>query len=161
MIRWTAVGVVMAAFCANALAAQPPADVGQDKSDPAALEKTIADAPGPVNCYSNTTGDRLTACEQREKGLSAFKKLYEIDKARAVAALKKRFDEIPSPKGGYFPILAAVQVKDASFVPMLKKVAGAQKENDLGLFAAEAAKVIETGKCSKIPPPNKLREICE
>src|SRR5206468_12513158 len=130
-------------------------ETGAEKAEPATLEKTIADAPGPVNCYTNTTGDRLTACEQREKGISAFKKLYEIDKARAVASLKKRFDEIPSPKGGYFPILASVQVKDAAFVPMLKKVATAQKENDLGLFAGEAAKVIETGKCSKLPPPNK------
>ena len=161
MIRRMALAAVVAVFSASAFAAQPPADTGTDKVDPAALEKTIADAPGPVNCYANTTGDRLTSCEQREKGISAFKKLYELDKTRAVAALKKRFDEIPSPKGGYFPILASVQVKDAAFVPMLKKVATSQTEHDLGLFAGEAAKVIEPGKCSKLPPPNKLREICE
>ena len=160
MIRRMALAALLASFCASALAAQPPAEPG-DKADPAALEKIVADAPGPTNCYTNTSGDRLTACELREKGLSAFKKLYEVDKSRAIAALKKRFDEIPSPKGGYFPILASVQVKDAAFVPLLKKVAVAQKENDLGLFAAEAAKVIETGKCSKLPPPTKLREICE
>ena len=159
-MRRMALVAMMAAFSASAWAAAP-ADTGSDKVDPAALEKTIADAPGPTNCYQNTTGDRLIACENREKGISAFKKLYEIDKARALVAIKKRFDEIPSPKGGYFPILASVQVKDASLVPMLKKVATAQKENDLGLFASEAARVIETGKCSKLPPPKKLQEICE
>ncbi|HVO29776.1 MAG TPA: hypothetical protein VMV18_03535, partial [bacterium] len=144
-----------------ALAAQPPAAANVEKPDLAALEKLVADAPGPISCYQNTSGERLEKCENREKGLTAFKKLYEADKTRAIAALKRRFDEIPSPKGGYFPILAAAQVKDKEFVPMLKKVATSQKDNDLGLYATEAMRVIETGKCSKSPVPNKLREICE
>ena len=144
------------------LAAQPPATAPTaDSVDLGSLEKVVADAPGPVSCYTNTSAERLTRCEDREKGLTAFKKLYEVDKSRAIAALKKRFEEIPSAKGGYFPILAAVQVKDREFVPMLKKVAVSQKENDLGLYATEAARVIETGKCSKVPPPKKLAEICE
>jgi len=127
----------------------------------AVLEKTVVDAPGPVGCWMNNSGDRLIDCETREKGLIAFKKLYETDKTKAVAALQKRFDEIPSPKGGYFPILAAVQVKDKAFVPMLKKLADAQKENVMNVWATEAISVIETGKCTKKPPvPTNLREIC-
>ena len=155
-----AVALAAVSLTLVARAAQPPAAVPASE-DAGALEKTVADAPGPVNCYQNTTGDRLTACENREKGLAAFKKLYEIDKTRAIAALQKRFDEIPSSKGGYFPILAAAQVKDKAFLPGLKKVATSQKGNDLSTFATEAARVIETGKCSQIPPPRKLAEICQ
>jgi hypothetical protein len=109
------------------------------------------------------SGDRLLDCEAREKGIAAFKKLYEADKKRAIAALQRRFDEIPSPKGGYFPILAAVKVKDKAFIPMLKKLAEAQKENVMGTtWAPEAISGIETGKCTRTPPvPSNLREICE
>jgi hypothetical protein len=142
------------------LAADAPA-AGAAKSDADSLEKAVVDAPGPVGCYTNPAGDRLTDCEAREKGLSAFQKLYDTDKARAIKVLQKRFDEIPSPKGGYFPILAAVKVKDKAFVPALKKLADSQKENDLGTFATEAARLIETGKCSQVPPPRKLAEICQ
>ena len=128
--------------------------------DLAALEKAVEDAPGTIGCYVNPSGERLEKCEKREAGIDAFKKLYEIDHDRAVAALSRRFDEIPSPKGGYFPILAAAQVKDKAFLPMLSKVAESQKDNDLGLYATEAAKLIETGKCSQVPPPPKLKELC-
>ena len=128
--------------------------------DTASLEKQIIDAPGPVGCYTNNTGERLNDCETREKGITAFKKLYESDKKKAIAAIQRRFDEIPSPKGGYFPILAAVTVKDKAFLPPLKKLAVDQKENQLGVFATEAIRLIETGKCSQVPPSPALRELC-
>lgn len=151
-------------LAASALAADPgtrvPSDKGLPKNDPVSLEKAILDSPGPVGCWTNNTGDRIYDCEAREKGLSAFRKLYETDKKRAIAAIDKRFAEIPSPKGGYFPILAAVQVKDKAFLPALKKLASEQKENALGLYASEAIRLIETGKCSKVPPPPNLRELC-
>lgn len=143
-------------------AAQVPAK-GEKGATPdvAVLEKSVLDAPGPVGCWTNNSGDRLIDCETREKGLSAFKKLYAADQKRAIAALQKRFDEIPSPKGGYFPILAAAQVKDKAFVPMLKKLAESQKENVMNVWAKEAISVIETGKCTRTPPvPMNLREIC-
>lgn len=132
-------------------------------SDPAVLEKAVIDAPGPVGCYYNVSGDRLLDCEAREKGLNAFKALYKADPKRAIAALQRRFDEIPSPKGGYFPILVAAKVKDKAFIPMLKKLAESQKENVMGnAWAPEAISVIETGKCTRTPPvPSNLREICE
>lgn len=128
--------------------------------DATSLEKQIIDAPGPVGCYTNNSGEPLKDCETRERGLAAFKKLYESDKKKAIAAVQRRFDEIPSPKGGYFPILAAVSVKDKAFLPALKKLAAEQKENQLGIFATEAARLIETGKCSQVPPPPALRELC-
>lgn len=149
------------AFLSVALLGTALAQPAAQKEDPAALEKLVSDAPGPVGCWVNPSGDVLTDCESREKGLSAFKALYELDKKRAAAALQKRFDEIPSPKGGYFPILAAAQVKDKEFVPMLRKLAAAQKENVLGLWANEAIAVIETGRCTKSPPvPVNMRELC-
>lgn len=144
-----------------ATAQTPPKGEKAETPDVAVLEKSVIDAPGPVGCWTNNSGDRLIDCESREKGLSAFKKLYAADQKKAVAALQKRFDEIPSPKGGYFPILAAVQVKDKAFVPMLKKLAETQKENVMNVWATEAISVIETGKCSRTPPvPMNLREIC-
>lgn len=139
----------------------PAVAFAADRQEIASLEKAVADAPGPVSCYQNTSSARLTSCENREKGLAAFKRLYALDKGKAIDALNKRLEEIPSPKGGYFPILAAAQVKDKAFVPALKKVAQSQKENDLGLYANEAIRVIETGKCSKTPAPKKLQEICQ
>lgn len=150
--------ISVTAFAQAGKTAAPAAD-----ADPAVLEKAVIDAPGPVGCSYNVSGDRLLDCEAREKGLNAFKRLYETDKKRAIAALQRRFDEIPSPKGGYFPILAAVKVKDKAFVPMLKKLAEAQKENVMGTtWAPEAISVIETGKCTRTPPvPSNLREICE
>ena len=162
MKRFFAAAAVLSLLSGAALA-QAPKDAAApvEKEDPAALEKLVADAPGPTNCWFNTSGDRLLDCETREKGLTAFKKLYELDKKRATAALQKRFDEIPSTKGGYFPILAAAQVKDKAFVPMLKKLAAGQKESPLAVWAKEAASVIETGKCTRTPPlPQNLREIC-
>src|SRR2546428_90036 len=138
------------------LLALPVGAADTSKTEADSLEKAVADAMGPVGCYSNPVQDRIADCESREKGLSAFEKLYGLDKARAIKALQKRFDEIPSPKGGSFPILAAAKVKDKAFLPALKKLAESQKENDLGTFASEAARVIETGKCSQIPAPKKL-----
>jgi hypothetical protein len=152
---------ILSLSAASALAQQPAKPAAAPaKVDIAALEKAVSDAPGPVGCWANNTGEPITMCEDREKGLSAFKKLYEADKAKAIAAIQKRIDEIPSPKGGYFPILAAVTTKDKAFVPMLKKLAEKQKENSLGTWATEAIAVIETGKCTQTPPPTKLREIC-
>ena len=153
----TSFAFVSLALLGTALAQQP----APKEEDPAQLEKLVSDAPGPVGCWVNNSGDVLKDCETREKGLSAFKRLYELDKKRAAAALQKRFDEIPSPKGGYFPILAAAQVKDKAYVPMLEKLAASQKENVLGLWANEAIAVIQTGKCTKKPPvPVNMRELC-
>lgn len=140
--------------------AKPDAKPDAKLADASSLEKQIIDAPGPVGCYTNNTGERLIDCETRERGLTAFKKLYESDKKKAIAAIQRRFDEIPSPKGGYFPILAAVTVKDKAFLPALKKLAADQKENQLGVYATEAMRLIETGKCSQVPPPPALRELC-
>lgn len=149
-------------FAAFAQTGKTAPAVGES-SDPAVLEKAVIDAPGPVGCYYNVSGDRLLDCEAREKGLNAFKALYKADPKRAIAALQRRFDEIPSPKGGYFPILVAAKVKDKAFVPMLKKLTETQKENVMGnAWAPEAISVIETGKCTRTPPvPSNLREICE
>lgn len=156
------VAILMAFGAMSFASAQTPAKGEKVKTpDVAVLEKSVLDAPGPVGCWTNNSGDRLIDCESREKGLSSFKKLYAVDPKKATAALQKRFDEIPSPKGGYFPILAAVQVKDKAFVPMLKKLAEAQKENVMNVWATEAISVIETGKCTRTPPvPMNLREIC-
>ena len=42
-----------------------------------------------------------------------------------------------------------------------KKLADAQRENVMNLWATEAISVIETGKCTRTPPvPANLREIC-
>lgn len=157
-----AVAALLVVFGTMSIAVAQPAKGSKDAApDVAILEKAVVDAPGPVGCWMNNSGDRLIDCETREKGLIAFKKLYEADKAKAIAALQKRFDEIPSPKGGYFPILAAAQVKDKAFIPMLKKLAEAQKENVMNIWATEAISVIETGKCTRTPPvPTNLREIC-
>ncbi len=164
MRRFAILVAFLAATIPPAMAADPgnraPSDKQLPKNDAASLEKAILDSPGPVGCWTNNTGDRIYDCEAREKGITAFKKLYESDKDRAIAAIEKRFAEIPSPKGGYFPILAAVQVKDKKFLPSLKKLATEQKENALGTFASEAIRLIETGKCSKVPPPPNLRELC-
>lgn len=153
--------VVAVLLIAGALPVSAGAQAKGEKVDPAVLEKAVVDAPGPVGCWTNNSGDRLLDCESREKGLNAFKKLYELDRRRAIAAIQKRFEEIPSPKGGYFPILAAVTVKDKAFVPMLQKLAEEQKENVMAEWAKEAISVIETGKCTKAPPVStRLREIC-
>jgi hypothetical protein len=141
------------------LAADPAATPAAGP-DPASLEKRIAEAPGKVGCESSASAVPDPACRERQEGLDAFRDLYALDKARAIAALQKRFDEIPSPRGGYFPILAAARVKDRAFLPPLRKVAESQRENDLGTFASEAARLIETGRCSEAPPSPRLREIC-
>lgn len=157
-VFFLSVGLVGTALAQPAPDAPAPAPA---KEDPAQLEKAVSDAPGPVGCWVNNSGDVLEDCETREKGLDAFKRLYAVDKKRAAAALQKRFDEIPSPKGGYFPILAAAQVKDKDFIPMLRKLAAAQKENIMAVWANEAISVIETGKCTRTPPvPRNLRELC-
>lgn len=159
--RFLSVLAILSLTAGHALAQQPvKAGAAPGRVDVAALEKAVADAPGPVGCWTNNTGEPIAMCEDREKGLEAFKKLYATDKAKAVAAIQKRIDEIPSPKGGYFPILAAATTKDKAFVPMLKKLADKQKENALGTWATAAIAVIETGKCTQSPPPAKLREIC-
>lgn len=163
MSRFPAVFVLIVGTV-TALSAHAQSSKGRETKkgvDLAVLEKAVIDAPGPVGCWTNNSGDRLLDCETREKGLNAFKKLYGADKKRAIAAIQKRFDEIPSPKGGYFPILAAVTVKDKAFVPMLEKLAKDQRENVMNIWATEAISVIETGKCTRTPPvPANLREIC-
>lgn len=153
-------GAAIVASAAVSSAVAQPAQKKGPRPDAAALEKAILDAPGPVGCWTNNTGDVIKDCEQREKGLSALKTLYAADRTRALAAIQKRFDEIPSPKGGYFPILAAVQVKDKALLVPLKKLAKEQKDNALGTYANEAIRILETGKCSQTPPPARLRELC-
>ncbi len=160
-MRAFAVALTIVAASAGVEArAQSGGSVAKPPEDAATLEKAISDAPGPIGCWVNPSGDRLLDCEARERGIAAFKDLYARDKRRAIAAIQRRFDEIPSPKGGYFPILAAVQVKDKAFVPMLKKLAERQKENDLAVWALEAVRVIEGVPCSQVPAPKKLKEIC-
>lgn len=158
LAAWGAAIVTCAAV--SAAQAQAPVQKKGARPDLASLEKAILDAPGPVGCWTNNTGDVIKDCEQREKGLTALKNLYAADRKRALGALQKRFDEIPSPKGGYFPILAAVQVKDKALLVPLKKLAKEQKDNALGTYASEAIRILETGKCSQTPPPARLRELC-
>lgn len=126
---------------------------------PAKLELIILEAPGPVGCYTDVRPMRLTDCEEREAAVDAFKKLNKIDEKRATAVVVKRFEEIPSPKGGYLPILLSVVSGDKGYIPYLKKVYDANPKSELGQMAKVAAIRINTGKCSK-QTPRRFAELC-